>query len=176
MTLFFLCGDCVDLLDYHDDRLGEMDWLAAAILFGVRDGWLNLPLRLRGPQDVSAAVSHRMAQMAHRLAHTKLDLGDAPAMPVPLRELLNDGSDWSASKKAAALELARLHKWNCVHTRINLGPGEYKLTVKSGSTYIELPGTPKMDPEVDRDRFLSLLANTRPDCETEAKVRRMLRR
>ena len=50
MTLFFLCRDCVDLFDYQSDRLGEMDWLAAAILFGVRDGWLNLPLRLRGPQ------------------------------------------------------------------------------------------------------------------------------
>ena len=66
MTLFFLRRDCADLFDYRSDRLGETDWLAAAILFGVRDGWLSLPLRLRGQSEVSAAVSHRMAQMSHR--------------------------------------------------------------------------------------------------------------
>ena len=174
MTLFFLCRDCADLFDYHSDRLGEMDWLAAAILFGVRDGWRNLPLRLRGPQRLSAAVSHRMAQLAHRLAGSGLDLGDAPAMPAPLRELFSDGARWRARERAAALELARLHQWDCVHTRITLAPGEYKLSVKSGSTYIEIPGMPKIAPEVDRDRFLSLLANARLDGETEAKVRRTL--
>ena len=47
MTLFFLRRDCADLHDYASDRLDEPDWLAAAILFGVRDGWMNLPLRLR---------------------------------------------------------------------------------------------------------------------------------
>ena len=175
MTLLFLCRDCVDLFDYRSDRLGEMDWLAAAILLGVRDGWLNLPLRLRGPQDLSAAVSHRMAQMAHRIAGTELDLGDAPAIPIPLRELFDDGADWRANKMAAGLELARLYKWDCIRTRINLGPGDYKLTVQSGSTYIELPGTPKIDPRIDRDQFLSLLAKARLDGETEAKVRRVLR-
>ena len=96
-------------------------------------------------------------------------------MPMPLRELFGDGANWRASERSAALELARLCKWNCVRTRINLGPGEYKLTVKRGSTYIELPGTPKIDPEIERDQFLSLLADARLDGETEAKVRRILR-
>ena len=174
MTLFFLYRDCGDLFDYHSERLGEMDWLAAAILFGVRDGWLNLPLRLRGPRDLSAAVSHRMAQLAHRLAGSELDLGDAPAMPVPLRELFGDDADWRARKRAAALELARLHRWDCVHTRITLAPGDYKLSVKGGAAHLEIPGIPKIAPEVDRDRFLSLLANARLDGETEARVRRTL--
>ena len=95
-------------------------------------------------------------------------------MPVPLRELFSDDADWRARERAAALELARLHRWDCVHTRITLGTGEYKLSVKSGSTYIEVPGMPKITPEVDRDRFLSLLANARLNGETEAKVRRTL--
>ena len=174
MTLFFLCRDCVDLSDYQNDQLGEMDWLAAAILFGVRDGWLNLPLQLRGPRDLSVAVSHRMAQKAHRIAGTQLNLGRVPAMPTPLRELLGDGANWRARERAAALELARLYKWNCVRTRINLSPGEYKLAVKHGSTYIELPGTPKIAPEIERDQFISQLANTRLDGQTETKIRRML--
>ena len=49
MTLFFLRRDGADFLDYRSDRFAEPDWLAAAILFGVRDGWLRLPLRLRAP-------------------------------------------------------------------------------------------------------------------------------
>ena len=57
MTLFLLRRDCADLVDFRNDRLGETDWLAAAILFGVRDGWLNLPLRLRAHPGLAAAVS-----------------------------------------------------------------------------------------------------------------------
>ena len=174
MTLFFLYRDCGDLFDYHSDRLGEMDWLAAAILFGVRDGWLNLPLRLRGPRELSAAVSHRMAQLAHRLAGSELDIDDAPAMPVPLRELFGKDADWRTKERAAALDLARLCQWDCVRTLITLAPGEYKLSVQSGSTHIEIRGVPKIAPDVDRDRFLDLLANARLDGETEARVRRKL--
>ena len=175
MTLFFLRRDCADLFDYRSERLGETDWLAAAILFGVRDGWLNLPVRLRSHPGLSGAVSHRMAQMSHRIAGTGLDLGEAPARIRPLRELFGDGSAWRSGEKAGALELARARNWNCVHTRINLGPGEYRLTVKGGSTHIDLPGEPRISPEVDRARFIDLLARARLDPETEAKVRKKLR-
>ena len=175
LTLFFLRRDCADLFDYRSDRLGEADWLAAAILFGVRDGWMSLPLRLRGQPGLSAAVSHRMARMSHRIAATGLDLGDPPARVRPLRELLCDGSAWRAGQKAAALDLARTQKWDCVHTRINLRPGEYRLTVKGGSTVIELPGDPRIEPQVDRGRFLELLAETRLDPKAEEKARKQLR-
>ena len=175
MTLFFLRSDCADLLDYESDRLAEPDWLAAAILFGVRDGWMNLPLRLRGGRDLSDAVSHRMARLSHRMAATGLDLGEAPPRVRPLRELFGDGSAWRAGEKSAALELARTLKWDCVHTRINLGPGEYKLTVRGGSTRIELPGEPRITPDLDLGRFFELLAANRLDHRVEAKVREKLR-
>ena len=87
MTLFLLRHDCVDLFDYDSDRLAEPDRLAAAVLFGVRDGWMKLPLRLRASRALSDAVSHRMARMSHRMAGTGLDLGRAPARVRPLREL-----------------------------------------------------------------------------------------
>lgn len=175
MTLFFLRRDCADLYDYTSDRLAEPDWLAAAILFGVRDGWMNLPLRLRGGREVSDSVSHRMARMSHRIAGTGLDLGEAPPRARPLRELFGDGSTWRSREKSAASELAGAQKWDCVHTRINLGPGEYKLTVKGGSTYIDLPGEPKISPEVDRDEFFERLTTTRLDHKIEAKVRKALK-
>ncbi len=174
LTLFFLRRDCVDLLDYQSDRLGETDWLAAAILFGVRDGWLGLPLRLRAHPGLANAVSHRMAQMSHRIAGTGFDLGDPPARVHPLREQFGDGSAWSASEKAAALELARLQKWDCIHTRISLRPGKYSLTVKGGSAHIDLPGEPKYSTRIDAERFFDLLAAARLDPKTEAKVRAKL--
>jgi len=174
MTLFFLRRDCADLHDYASDRLAEPDWLAAAILFGVRDGWLDLPLRLRGGRELSDAVSHRMARLSHRMAATGLELGEPPPRIRPLRELFGDGSTWRAREKSAALALARAQKWDCVHTRIGLGAGEYRLVVTAGSTSIEVPGEPRISPEVDRDRFFELLSGARLDHATEAKVRKEL--
>ena len=174
MTLFFLRRDCADLFDYASDRLAEPDWLAAAILFGARDGWLNLPLRLRGDRELSDAVSHRMAHLSHRMAGTGLDLGEAPARVRSVRELLGDGSTWRSREKAAARALARAQKWDCVHTRISLGAGEYRLVVKGGSTHIEVPGEPRISPEVDLDRFFESLAGARLDHATEAKIRKEL--
>lgn len=174
LTLFFLRRDCADLFDYESDRLAEEDWLAAAILFGVRDGWMSLPLRLRAGRKLSDAVSHRMARLSHRIAGTGLHLGDAPPRVQPLREVFGDGSAWKKAEKTAALTLARMQKWNCVHTRINLGPGEYKLTVRGGSTLLELPGEPRISPEIDTGRFFDLLARTRLDRVNEAEVRESL--
>ena len=174
MTLFILRRDCADLIDYTSDRLKEPDWLAAAILFGVRDGWMNLPLRLRAGRKLSDAVSHRMARLSHRVAGTGLDLGEAPERVRPVRELFGGGSIWRAREKSAALMLARARKWDCVHTRISLGAGEYRLVVKGGSTHIDVPGEPGISPEVDLDRFFELLAGTRLDHATEAKLRKEL--
>ena len=174
LTLFFLWRDCADLFDYESDLLAEQDWLAAAILFGVRDGWMSLPLRFRTGRKLSDAVSHRMARLSHRIAGTGLLLGDAPPRVQPLREAFGDVSAWRRAEKSAALALARSQKWNCVHSRINLGPGEYKLTVRGGSTLIELPGEPRISPEIDTGRFFDLLGRTRLDHVSEAKVRKFL--
>ena len=174
MTLFFLRRDCADLFDYTSDRLQEPDWLAAAILFGVRDGWMNLPLRLRAGRKLSDAVSHRMARLSHRVAGTGLDLGEAPERVRPVRELFGGGSIWRARERSAALTLARSQKWDCVHTRISLGAGEYRLVVKGGSTHIDVPGEPGISPEVDVDRFFELLAGMRLGHATEAKIRKVL--
>ena len=174
MTLFLLRRDCADLVGFRGDRLSEMDRLAAAILFGVRDGWMNLPLRLRGGRSLSDAVSHRMARLSHRIAGTGLDLGEAPPRVRPLRELFGDGSTWRSREKSAAQALAKARKWDCVHTRISLGAGEYRLVVKAGSTYIEVPGEPRISPAVDLERFFESLARARLDYATEAKIRKEL--
>lgn len=174
MILFCLRQDCADLVEYEIDRLAEPDWLAAAILFGVRDGWMGLPLRLRAGRGLADAVSHRMARLSHHVGSTGIDLGEPPERPRPLRELFGDGSHWRSRERTAALQLVRAQKWDCVHTRVSLGAGEYRLVVKGGSTHIEVPGEPRISPEIDLDRFLDLLSSVRVDRVTEAKVRKAL--
>ena len=175
MTLFFLRRDCADLLDFEHDRLHEQDRLAAAVLFGARDGWLGLPLRLRAIPGLAAAVSHRMAQMAQRLAGADLDLGESPPRVQPLRELFGDASSWGPRESRAALELARANRWDCVRTRISLSRGDYTLTVEGGAAHIEVPGEPRIAAQVDPDRFFACLAGSPASCDVESKVRGMLR-
>ena len=174
MILLFLRNRCAELLEFRSGQLREPDWLTAAILFGALEGWMSLPLSLRDVPGLADAVSHRMAQMAHRMAGTDLDLGTPPARARPLRELFGDGRAWSAKQNAAATQLAQALQWDCVRTRIKLTQGEYKLTVHGGSVYIELPGKPGLDTRVDPERFLCCLAETRVGANVEKKVRKTL--
>ncbi len=174
MILFFLRRDCADLLDFSHNALRELDWVMAAILFGARDGWQRLPLPLRATSGLSDAVSHRMAQMAHRIAGTELDLGDAPARVSSLRELFGDGSHWGRIEQSAALDLARTQKWDCIETRISLGRGEYSLSVSGGSAHIDMPGEPKLTPRIDIAKFFDHLAESRLKPSVEARVRKRL--
>jgi len=176
LILFLLRRDCADLFSYESDQLTEEDWIVSAILFGVRDGWMKLPCRLRAGRKLSDAVSHRMASLSHRIAGTELDLGTDPDRILPLRELFGDGSTWRAAEESAALTLARLQKWDCIHTRIILRRGEYTLIVKEGSTHIELTGEPRISPKIDLEHFFALFARARLDHATEDKVRKKLPR
>ena len=168
MALFFLRRDCADLLDFHHDALRERDWLVAAVLFGVRDGWLGLPLRLRAVPGLPEAVSHRMACMAHRSVGSELALGEPPPRIRTLREMLQENPQ-------AALDLARRQKWDCIDTRISLGRGEYRLVIGGGSAHIEVSGEPKVDSRVDLAKFLRYLGESRLDPKSELKVRTSLR-
>ena len=168
MALFFLRSDCADLLDFRHDALREPDWLMAAILFGVRDGWQGLPLRLRTIPGLSEAVSHRMACMAHLSAGSDLSFGEPPPRIRTLREVF-------VQNPRAALDLARRKKWDCIDTRVSLGRGEYRLVLAGGSAHIEMAGEPKVDSHVDLTKFLRHLGESRLDPKSELKVRTSLR-
>ena len=86
LILFCLRRKCSELLGFRSEQLTEEDWLAAGILFGARDSWLSLPLDLRSGEDLPAgalakAVSHRMAQMSHRISNSGLNLSAPPPLP-----------------------------------------------------------------------------------------------
>lgn len=174
MSLLFLRSTCADLLALEHEALTSEDWLAAALLFGARAGWLTLPLPLRGGAAASAAISHRMAALSHRLANTGFVLGPAPVRPKPLAELF--AGPWNARQRNAAVALARAQEWTeCLQTRVKLGAGDYVLKVGRGGTEIIFPGeTRAVETDVDRSRFSTLLAATSIDPEHEAMVMEML--
>jgi hypothetical protein len=177
MTLFFLRDKCSDLLAFKHPLLTEADYLAAAVLFAAREGWLGLPLPLRNIPGLQAAISHRMAAMAQRIAKTDLDLGPPPIRPVPLRELFLPGQKgWNNAQKEAALILAREYKWSCVQTRVSLGKGDYRLVVDGGGVHILLAGEAKaVVTEVDREQFFAALAQTPISEKLDRKVRDLLK-
>ena len=174
MSLLFLRSTCADLLALEHEALTSEDWLAAALLFGARAGWLTLPLPLRGGAAASAAISHRMAALSHRLANTGFVLGPAPVRPKPLAELF--AGPWNARQRNAAVALAREQEWTeCLQTRVKLGAGDYVLKVGRGGTEIIFPGEARaVETDVDRSRFSTLLAATSIDPEHEAMVMEML--
>ena len=174
MILFFLRDRCVDLLTFENDELREIDWLAAAVFFGVRDGWVALPLALREISGLAAAVSDRMARLSHRITGTDIDFGAPSPRVRPLRELFATDAEWSRKQDAAAQELARACGWDCAATRISLVPGTYQMVVDRGGTHIETFGEPKITRRIDQHRFFDFLAKSAIKQSVEARVRKRL--
>lgn len=177
MMIFFLREKCTDLLEFKHPLLTEADYVAAAILFAARDGWLGLPIQLRDPPGLQAAVCHRMAAMSHRMTKTGVDLGLAPPRPMPLRELFSPGpKGWVSAQKEAVLLLARECKWDCIQTRVSLGKGEYQMIVDGTGVHVILAGEAKaVVTEVDRDKFYSNLALTPISSKLDRKIRDALK-
>lgn len=177
MVLFFLRDNCADFLEYTHPSLTEEDYVAAAILFAARDGWLGLPLHLRDIPGLHAAVTHRMAAMAHRIANTGIDLGAPPPRPMSLRELLLPGDrGWNKTQKEAALLLTRECKWDCVQTRVTLGKGEYQLVVDGAGAHVIISGEAKaVTTEVDRAQLFARLAMTPISSKLDGRLHKLLK-
>ncbi len=177
MTIFFLRENCSELLDFKHPLLTIQDYLAAAILFAARDGWIALPLAMRTYPGLQEAVTHRMAAMAHRMNNTKIYLGAPPPRPESLRELFTPGiRGWNKSQREAALALTRAANWNGIQTRVTLGTGQYRLEVNGRGMHILVDGEAKaVQTEVDTNCFFSNLATEQMSSSQELKIHSLLK-
>ena len=172
MLLMFLCDDCRELVDYYFGQLTETDLMFAAIMFGAREGWLDMPYEHRRGHILSNAVSYRMARLSHRIAGSQLTFGDTPPRSEAFREILGDPSNWKKHHKAIASEIAHIQGWqDCIYSKIKLGTGEYKLITKGGQVSIIAPGEIKIDLEINGEHFLNLLSASLLSYEVEKKIR-----
>lgn len=177
LLLLFLRDRPEGLLELDSPGLNPMDFAVAATLFAARSGWMGLPPEVREQAGLHAAVVHRMAALAHRQAGSGVELGQAPARIVSLREifLVTDGS-WSRRQNDAALTLARGMGWGALlRTRISLGKGEYRLEVDGRGAHLLLEGDVKaVSTEVHRSALLDRLSATSVPPKVDAAVRNIL--
>ena len=176
MALFFLRQKGMELVELQHPSITENEYIAAAMLFGARDGWIGLPTELRDQPGLIAAISHRMAAMAHRISGIDIDLGAPPPRCIPLRELFSGGArGWSGKQREAAAQLCRDCKWSIINTKISLGKGDYRLLVDGGGTHIIISGEVKaVTSDLDTQEFFHRLAKTRVPGKIEKKIRAML--
>lgn len=173
LLLFCLREHCTDLLEFSHPLLSDAEYLLTGILFGVRDGWLQLPKELRDP-DMSAYVIYRMSDAEHRKQGDNLAM-DAPPRPKPLRELFTSPSgEWNSAQKDVAVELARKCDWDdCIRTRITLAEGDFPENFERKGLQVVLPGrVTTVTEEVDEAKFLHRLGQWPPivpQIESEAR-------
>ncbi len=176
LLLFCLREHCTDLLEYSHPLLSDAEYILAAILFGVRDGWVQFPRELRG-LDLSAYVSFRMSDVEHRKRGESVTI-DPPVRPKPLRELFTAASGgWSDMRRDVAAELARECDWNdCFQTRITLAGSDLPESFECKGLQVVLPGRVKsVSEELDTSKFLQCLGQWPPiDAELETRVRNRL--
>lgn len=177
LLLFFLRKHTDELFDFDTPGIAmtETDWLAAAVLFALREDWMSTPEKLRNVPGLYPAIAQRMAKSIHRAIGTDLDLGTIEP-PLTWRELFTtNGERWASPQQAAALELARAMKWtDVIETRVQLGKGSYRLEVGAGGLQVVLPGEVKaVITEVREESLLENLAQCRwpVDTQIETKVR-----
>jgi hypothetical protein len=170
LLLFCLRERCTELLEFTHPLLSDAEYALAAILFGVRDGWLALPRELR-PPELSTYVTYRMSEAEHRKQGDKLVFDASAPRPVPLRELFHE---WNKTDRDVALETARACGWfECIQTSICLVEGAYPSNFSQEGTQIVFRGGVRATMEaVDKTGFLSRLGQWPPiDANLESELR-----
>lgn len=152
------------------------DFLAAAILVGVRQGWRATAVADRQSTTVVTSIQHRMALVSQCKAGADLCLGALPAREPALRELFaqNPAGQYSRRQMQAAVTLARAMKWDCLETSITLPDDSYHLNSRAGKLTIITGADVRVDTRVKVDQFLELIDSDNPGLQLTEKIRAQL--
>ena len=155
--IYSLREDGSALVEFLEPGFTDEDLLAAAVLFGTRDGYIALPTNLRGNAAAVLAISHRMALLSHRMQNSGLNFGKPPPRPKPAVEFFL--GDWDESVHEIALRIATKKRWKCVQTHIRIGLGKYQVSLQRDGMEIIVDGQPKtVQTVVEKRTFLSYMA------------------
>ncbi|MFC2993407.1 hypothetical protein [Halomonas tibetensis] len=176
LIIFFMNDSSLDLLEISNANINGYEFCGAAILFGITEGWMRMPTKLRESNDLHLIVPDYMAFLSHSLSGSSLKFGSLPDRPRSLREHF---SETPSNKKSnnVALYVARACKWDCINTRIKLGKGEYKMLIDGSGASLILDGDVKaVQAEVDQEKFMAFLrSETDIPSRVENEARKMLR-
>lgn len=165
LLLFCLRERCLDLLEFSHPDLRDEELVLAAVLFGVREGWIGLPAELRTAQGLARFIEHRMFVAECSDRHEERSLAPAPQRPIPLRELLRAGEDDRSEVRNASLaKMASKLGWDdCVVSRIRLPTGRYRLNVTADGIEVVVRGGVRPPiVEIDKDALLKRIAQWPP--------------
>lgn len=178
LLLFCLRERCVDLLEFSHPDLSDEELVLAAILFGVRDGWRDLPVELRAPKELSRFVQYRMFEVEFTPRSAGLSLVHAPKRPIPLGELIMRGDGaWTDGQNALLANVVVGFGWNdCIVSRIRLSQGQYRLNVSAeGVEVVVRGGIQSPTIEIDKKALLKRTSQWPPlPHDIEGKVRAAL--
>jgi hypothetical protein len=169
VLLFFLRNDLPELLEIISDSdiagIDDEDAIAAAILFGARDGWIGLPIELRVSRQFSDWVAAIIARLCRRSEDGRMALGvplDVPERILPIREYFLRETKWSKKTKEDAISICVEFKWDdYLYTELKLTKG-YSIEARGKAEYLILPGHAKdssLKREVKKGDFMNAIAN-----------------
>lgn len=176
LLLFCLRERCVDLLEFSHPDLSDEELALAAVLFGVRDGWIGLPVELRSSRELSRFVEHRMFDIECSMRGARLSLDSGPSRPTPLRELLKASEGpWSGERSASLAKLVNRLGWHdCLTSRIRLPHGQYRLNISADGAEVIVRGHIRPPTvEIDKGGLLKKISQwppLRPDIEDEIRA------
>jgi len=176
LILAFLHTEFIDFLEFDKVALGDEEFLIAAFLLASSQGWLQMPEQLRNIPGLHPAISFKMAEFAHRMLGSGLDLGPVPAFPRSLRKLFEPGkSGLSKSQRQAAVKIAKEMSWDIIQTHIRLPKGSYDLQVTPRGLHLRIPGEADVvELVVDGKELLERLGSTVLPSSLEAETRSKL--
>ena len=165
LLLLCLRERCLDLLEFSHPDLNDEELILAAVLFGVREGWIGLPSELTAAEGLARFIEHRMFVAESSNRHERLSLSLAPPRPIPLRELLRAGEgDRSEVRNASLAKTVSKLGWDdCVVSRMRLPTGRYRLNVTAEGFEVVVRGDIKPPiVEIDKDALLKKIAQWPP--------------
>ncbi len=179
VILFFLRETSQQLLDFENENFDASSRVGAAILFGARDGWIGLPAHLKESSQLRCAVFFRMAILAR--TDNLVNLGTAPASPVLWRDMfsIDQSTQWTSKLEKAAVLLAKHQKWDCIHTHVYLGQGEYTLKASRSGLELVLKGVEKrithtIDHNIFIEYFNNALTQKKFSYQIQEKIQKLL--
>lgn len=176
LVLVLLKPDPISFLEFDKGELRDEEFLIAAFLLSSIKGWIEIPEELRSIPGLQSAISHKMAEFAHRTLATGVKIGSAPPRPQSLRELFKPGArGLSKAQREAAVTIAKAMNWDMIQTQIRLPKGSYELQVTPAGILLSIPGEADVvDLVVDDNDLLKRLGRTILPISIEKEARKKL--
>ncbi len=90
LLMLFLRQNSLELIDYNLDIFSEDNYIQFAMLFGIRDKYINIPKMIREYEGIQELISILMAKYAHSDAMSSITFEESKNRPITLFDMLEN--------------------------------------------------------------------------------------